>query len=96
MKVFHPKGIDILKLLLILSTFGYFKQELRFESQKNLPQNYFTVLSSLRIIVTLLLCWLFMDEQISFYHILGAVIVISGLFKNIEEKVGTYFYHELK
>ena len=95
-KIKYPKKFDVVKLALSGATFGYFKQELKFESQKNLSQNYYTVLSSFRIIVTLLLCWLFMGEKISIYNAVGAVIVIFGLlFKNIEQKVTTNLYHNL-
>ena len=86
-----PDIIDVIKLSLLSSTIGYFKQKIILNSQKNLTENYYTLLSSLKVIITLVLCWLFMGEKITLYNVLGGVVITFGLlYKNIENNL---YYH---
>ena len=85
-----PKIMDVIKLSLLSSTLGYFKQKINLDSQKNLTENYYTLLSSLKVIITLVLCWLFMGEKITSYNVVGALIIISGLLYKNNKNIKNY------
>lgn len=74
-----PKIVDLGILSLVIILLTYPNQFLRFESMKLIPENLWTLLSTLGIILSLVYGKIFFGENINSIKILGVIILILGI-----------------
>ncbi len=90
-----PKTSEILKLILIDIVLITLYVTLRFDSLQHLSESTFTLITSTKVIISVLFGFLFFSEKITMNQIIGSIIIIAGIYyKNLVIDLHNKFFYD--